>query len=305
MNAVTETRRRCSIGALMAQGPALVGLLLSLALTTGCKPSDKQGRTSESLEAEGTSGTGLSAIRFQTSGLYTSVDLDEHWMLLLLEAVDRDGPAGDVVSRTLGGTASRPSNWMGTVWTIDGWVAASLTSTPVPGVGSGADFATGEFRERRWVNVDTSDVDVWRDGDPDVDLGWRVRFATLEESWRFALDPEIGLVRFVSRQAWNGAPLSLREVDVSGSLPAGFERVYFGEASTLTQFGRSNAWLAWAESGRTPGKRVWVAAWGLAGKGNYRLVVGCSAPALEPELENPDPSRVESLYPTPVNARYH
>lgn len=135
---MTETRRRCSIGALLAQGPALVGLLLSLALTTGCKPSDKQGRTSESLEAEGTSGTGLSAIRFQTSGLYTSVDLDEHWMLLLLEAVDRDGPAGDVVSRTLGGTASRPSNWMGTVWTIDGWVAASLTSTPVPGVGGGA-----------------------------------------------------------------------------------------------------------------------------------------------------------------------
>ncbi|NBQ14280.1 MAG: hypothetical protein EBU31_06645, partial [Proteobacteria bacterium] len=92
--------------------------------------------------------------------------------------------------------------------------------------------------------------------------------------WRFALDPEEGLDRVMSRLSGESTPILLDPVLVEAGGFQDLVGVFVGRAIRETRFGTSIAWLAWSESVKNPKMRIWVAAWGLVGQGNFRLIAG-------------------------------
>lgn len=241
---------------------------------------------------------------FSFCSQFTFVTPDEHWMLLLLEAVNREGARSDVICGALGGETSHPDNWAGRVWTAHRWAAAMLAYNTRVQRELAPQFFTGESGNLRWTNVDSSEILAWRTTGTGPDANWKIRFATFEEMWRFALDPEEGLDRVMSRLSGESTPILLDPVLVEAGGFQDLVGVFVGRAIRETRFGTSIAWLAWSESVKNPKMRIWVAAWGLVGQGNFRLIAGRAIETPSPELPAPDPSDVASLYPIELRVTY-
>lgn len=285
---------------------ASLGYLLGLLLFAGCDRVQSASNGSDHADVPRTSGLqGFESCEFEVCTQFTRVELDQQWMLLLLDAVDQSGARSEVISQSLGAETTQLSDWEGLAWGREQWTAVVLASGSSRDPNRAAQFYSGEFGVWRWANVDTSEVEVWRDGDQAADTAWKMRFATFEEKWRLARNPEVGFIRVVSRLSWDGAPVAVKSVNVEGSTPAGLGQVFFGWASCATPYGESKAWLAWCESIRNPEMRIWVAAWGLVGKSHYRLIAGRAASTPWPDLAAPDPARLGSLYPVELRFLYH